>query len=110
MTLRSRFGVPNLVRDVNDLLAVWIKTKCVTLIDGGDNIHRLLPSLPALKKMVNELLDECRDELNALSPPSGKWLMPSMMDWNISKASYELLSFLAKIYMLICHLSKTCTK
>ncbi|KIL59206.1 hypothetical protein M378DRAFT_111256 [Amanita muscaria Koide BX008] len=51
MTLRSRFGIPNLVHDVSSLLVEWIES-----------------NLPALKKRLNELLDKCRNELNALPP------------------------------------------
>ncbi|KIL59205.1 hypothetical protein M378DRAFT_1017544 [Amanita muscaria Koide BX008] len=51
MSLRSRFGIPNLVRDVSTLLVLWIEK-----------------NLPTLKKKLNELLEQCRNEMGDLPP------------------------------------------
>ncbi|KAM6493629.1 P-loop containing nucleoside triphosphate hydrolase protein [Amanita muscaria] len=51
MSLRSRFGIPNLVRDVSTLLVLWIEK-----------------NLPTLRKKLNELLEQCRNEMGDLPP------------------------------------------
>ena len=68
MSLRSRFGIPNLVRDVSALLALRIEKKYVTNFDVEMILISTIVSLPTIKKNLNELLEQCRNEMGDLPP------------------------------------------
>ena len=72
MTDRSRFGIPNLVKDISALLVKWIEEKCEPILTDSLQCSHSLPisSLPTLRKQLDELIDKCNNELSALPPPS----------------------------------------